>query len=66
MDRVEDQAGFLSHDSDLEVIQGAKHTSQQQRFFSISSFRQLGHVAPGSRGLLCLLTNAGRGFASSY
>lgn len=59
------QAGFPSHHSDLEVVHGARHNSQQRRFFSASSFRQLGDVAPGWWGLLCLLTNAGRGFASS-
>lgn len=60
------QAGFPSCHSDLEVVQGAKHNSQQRRFFSTSSFRKLGDVAPGWWGLLCLLTNTGRGFASSY
>jgi len=41
------QAGFLSHHSDLEVVQGAKHSSQERRLFSTSSFKQLGDVAAG-------------------
>lgn len=60
------QAGFPGHHSNPEVVQGAKHNSQQRRFFSASSFRHLRDVAPGWWGVLCLLTNAGRGFASSY
>lgn len=60
------RAGLPSRHSDLEVVQGAKHSSQQRRFFSSSSLRQLGDVAPGWWGLLCLLTNAGIGFTGSY